>query len=40
MGIQGRRRKHLLADLEEKRGYWKSEKRRHWIAFCGELALE
>jgi len=38
-GIRGRRRKELLGDLKEKRGYCKL-KRKHYIAPCGELALE
>jgi uncharacterized protein CbrC (UPF0167 family) len=38
-GKQGRRRRKLLDDLKERRGYshWKREL---WIALCGELALE
>jgi hypothetical protein len=33
-GRQGRRRRKLLDDLKERRGY------SHWIALCGELVLE
>ena len=35
---QGRKRRKLLADLKERRGY--SHLRKLWIALCGELALE
>ena len=35
---QGRRRRKLLDDLKERRGY--SHLRKLWIALCGELALE
>jgi hypothetical protein len=35
-GRQGRRRKQLLADLQETTGYWRFKEE---IALCGELAL-
>jgi hypothetical protein len=34
---RGRRRKKLLDDLKERRGY---SYLKLWIALCGELALE
>jgi len=36
-GRQGRRRKKLLDDLKERRGY---SQRKLWFALCGKLALE
>jgi hypothetical protein len=36
VGTRGRRRKQILDDLKEKRGYWKLKEG----ALCGELALE
>ena len=38
-GIRGRRRRKLLYDLNEGRGY-SHLKEELWIALCGELALE
>jgi hypothetical protein len=38
-GRRGRRRKQVLDDLKEKRKTG-SLKRKHWIALCGEFALE
>jgi hypothetical protein len=38
-GRRGRRRRKLLDDLKERRGY-SHLKRELWIALCGELALE
>jgi hypothetical protein len=38
-GIKGRRHRKLLDDLKERRGY-SHLKEKHWIALCGELALE
>jgi hypothetical protein len=38
-GRRGRRRKQLLDDCKEERGYWKL-KEEALIALCGELALE
>jgi hypothetical protein len=38
-GRQGKRRRKLLDDLKERRGY-SHLKRKLWIALCGELALE
>jgi hypothetical protein len=35
MGIRGRRRKQLLDDLKETRGYWKLNEE-----LCGEVALD
>jgi len=37
-GRRGRRRKKLLDDLKERRGY--SHLKKLWITLCGELALE
>ena len=37
---QGRRRKQLLDDLTEARGYWKLEGEEVDRSVCGELALE
>jgi hypothetical protein len=39
MGRQRRRRKQLVDDLREMRGYWKSEEEAI-VALCGKLALE
>jgi hypothetical protein len=38
-GRQGRRRRKLLDDLKERRGY-SHMRRKLWIALCEELALE
>jgi hypothetical protein len=38
-GRQGRRRRKLLDDLKERRGYFHL-KGKLWIALCGEVALE
>ena len=38
-GRKGRRRKQLLNDLKEKRGFWKL-KDETLVALCGQLALE
>ena len=38
-GRQGKRRRKLLDDLKERRGY-SHLKEEVWIALCGELALE
>jgi len=39
-GRQGRRRRKLLDDLKERRGYSHLKRRKLWIALRGELALE
>jgi hypothetical protein len=39
-GRQGRRRRKLLDDLKERRGYSHLKEEALWIALCGELALE
>jgi hypothetical protein len=37
---RGRRRKQILGDLKETRGYWILKKRKHKVAICGKLVLE
>ena len=37
---RGRRRKRLLDDLKEERGYWKLKEEALGRNVCGELALE
>jgi hypothetical protein len=39
-GRQARRRKQLLYDLKEKRGYWKSNEEALDSCVCEEIALE
>jgi hypothetical protein len=39
-GRQGRRRRKLLDNLKDRRGYSHFKKRKLWNAICGELALE
>jgi hypothetical protein len=39
MGRRGTRREQLLDYLEEMRRYW-ILKRKHFIALCGEFAVE
>ena len=34
-GRRGSRRKQMLVDVKERRGYWKLKE--HYIAMCGEL---
>jgi hypothetical protein len=39
MGLRERRRKQLLDDRMEKKGYWKWN-RKYYVDHCRELALE